>query len=143
MQNYFEREILSIKRELTYLKTAMQKSAGVIETISQTVDLNLSLALDDSGNTAYARASYEVNSINDMLMMITLNWYYEDISKAHDFPYITRHAYFENGYNPRPIIRVTVRGTQADVNTLKNGGSVRVGVSLTVRATNEFTLEAI
>lgn len=143
MQDYFERELLNIKREITYLKTAMQKSAGIVETTSQSVSLNLPLSLDEYQINATGRARFRVISSDDILMMTTLNWYYEDITKSSDYPRTTRYGDVITFYDDTPIIRVIVRGTQSDVNTLKNGGSVSVNVVLTVRATDEFTLEAL
>ena len=143
MQDYFERELLNIKREMTYLKTAMQKSAGIVETTSHSVSLNLPLSLDEYQINASGHARFGVNSSDNILMMTTLNWYYDDITKASDLPRTTRHADVITFYDGRPIIRVIVRGTQSDVNTLKNGGSVSIDVILTVRATDEFTLEVL
>lgn len=144
MQNYFDREILFTERELTALKTSMQKSAGEIVTTSDSVDLNIPLSLDSMQSQAEGSVAYKITPSSVAMIFPTLNWYYSDITKAHDTPRTTREASCVLGRlsNGTYVANISVIGTQADVDALKGGSSVSVSIKLTVICSDTFTMEA-
>ena len=81
MQNYFDNELKNIERELTQLKTGMVKSAGVIESISKTVNISVPLELSGSGLTASGEKNYRVYIEKASIVLVTLDWYHEDVTK--------------------------------------------------------------
>lgn len=148
MENYFSSEITQIEKELTRLKTSMSKSAGVIQTVTKSVDVEVPLALNTGLTTATGSVSYRIRPEKDAIIVCTLNWYSEDVTKDYMIPRIVRNVYLrENMDGEDRIVKVNAIGTQFgdnnDVQKLINGQSVSVGVKLTIQATCEFTMEII
>lgn len=146
MNNYFDREIKFIERELTYLKTSAQKSAADIGLYSQSVPVAVPLSLNSSQTNARGYKAFYIVADSDIMVCSTLDWYIDDI---YDYwrPYregTVRKAFIRSGfYNDRQIIVVRVEGGISDIESLKSGTSVTVNLTLTVNGTNTFTLEAI
>lgn len=148
MENYFSSEIIQIEKELTRLKTSMSKSAGVIQTVTTSVDVDVPLALNSTLTTATGSVSYRVQPVKDAIIVCTLNWYSEDVTKDYMIPRIVRNVYIkEKAVGDDRIVTVNATGTQFgdnnDVQKLINGQSVSISTKLTIRATCEFTVEAI
>lgn len=152
MNEYFEREITALERELTNLKTTAQRSAGIIETISKTVDVNVPLGLEyNAGGVAFARgkAIYQVTPESDSIVVFTLDWYNGDVYKVWD-PWLITRTISTNTVkldDGRICIIISVEGTMttddgtmSDVEKLKQGQSVVVNVKLTARSTDNFTM---
>lgn len=148
MDNYFEREIMTLERELRQLKTAQQKSAGQVPTIFKSISFNVPLSLDSSQTTAHGSAAFRVTTADNCLIIPTLAKYYDNIALAEYIPLKTRYMTIvvgklaQNTY----LIELSARGTEganSDVSTLIGGGSVVLDNTLTVQSTDEFTLEQI
>ena len=144
MENYFDNEIKNMKRELTQLKTATQTSAVAVPTVSQSLSIPITLELANpylAKGSAYVR----VSASSDTILMATLDSYFDDITRATDFPATTRKTYIIMDYkgNGETLIYIDFTGNASDRSTLSGGGSVTVTKQLTVRATEEFTLERI
>lgn len=141
MQEYFEREILSLERELTNLKTSMMKSAGVIETRLRSV--NVSIPLEVYGSVARGQARVRVTTDGDGMIFPTLEKYYDDIMKSME--------QYESRYRTLQLIEsddqfyIIIRawGTFDDVIAISGGGSVRVDCALTVQCTCDFEMEVV
>lgn len=144
MDEYFTREIKRIRRELTDLKTADQKSAGVTPTTAQTISVSIPLSLT-SADIASGTAHIKVTTGADALIMATLDSYYDDITQANNYPATTRSVQLLQDYLGEGIIvlRLVAEGNANDRSTLAGGGSVSITKQLTVRATEPFTLEQI
>lgn len=148
MDNYFSSEITRIEKELTQIKTSMSKSAGVIQTVVQSVDVNVPLSLNTAQTSATGAKSYRIRPEKDAIIVCTLNWYSENVLIDHWIPRPVRKVYIvESENNGNRIIKVNAVGTQAgensDVQKLINGQSVSINTKLTIRATCNFTVEAI
>lgn len=148
MDNYFSSEITRIEKELTQIKTSMSKSAGVIQTVDQSVDVSVPLVLNSSQTSATGSKSFRVHPEKDAIIVCTLNWYSENVLIDHWIPRSVRKVYIvESENNGDRIIKVNAVGTQAgensDVQKLINGQSVSINTKLTIRATCNFTVEAI
>lgn len=148
MDNYFSSEITRIEKELTQIKTSMSKSAGVVQTVVQSVDVNVPLSLNTAQTSATGANSYRIRPEKDAIIVCTLNWYSENVLIDHWTPREVRKVYIEEtetGGNR--IVKVNAVGTQAggnsDVQKLINGQSVTISAKLTIRATCNFTVEAI
>lgn len=148
MDNYFEREIMAMERELHQLKTAQQKSAVLVPTKSKSLSFSVSLHLNSYSSGAYGSASFKVTTSNDCLIIPTLAKYYDNISLSEYIPLKTRYMVItigklaQNSY----LITLSARGTEganSDVTTLQNGGSVVLDNTITVQGTDDFTLEQI
>lgn len=149
MENYFDREIKGIERELLYLKTSAQKSAGVVKTVSKTLPITVTLVDDHSASYPTARAwkHYQINSDETAITIPSLDWYFQDITKASTSFYTTRqiemcHVILPNG---KDGLRLHIFGTEnspgSDGERVGNGETVRVSFNLTVRSTADFTIE--
>lgn len=148
MDNYFASEISSIEKELIRIKTSNSKSAGVIQTVSKTVDVSVPLSLNQSQTTARGHKDFRITPEQDAIFMCTLDWYSEDILIDHQIPRTVRGASIsESDYNGVRIVSVSINGTQFgsnnDVQRLINGESVTVNAKLTIRATCDFTIEEV
>lgn len=148
MNNYFDRELKQLERELTYLKTARQKSATAVGLISHSVNVSIPLALNSSQTNATGYKAYSIdNGEYDQLATATLNWYIDNVYdywKPTQLPDSARKASLQMGVyrnNQTAVVRVT--GSHADIETLKGGGSVTVNVTLTVTSTGDFTLRSL
>lgn len=146
MDNYFSEEIKKIKREITALKTAMQKSAGQIEFDVKSVNFSIPLSLNASQTQASGSVSFKIVSDKPVLFFATLDKYYDDITKAGPGPILSRYFTTYQWVDLDGIvIQITGNGTQgpnSDVTTLINGGSVTLSGKLTVKCTDQFTLRS-
>jgi len=142
MENYFDKQLLAIERELVGLKTSSLKSAAAVETIADSVNLSLPLQLNGAGTVASASKLYKIVIQGNELIMPTTDWHFGDVTQYPQNS--TRRAYCQLGRTSGGdmLLQVVVRGDDNDVTTLKNGGSVSLSVELTVRCTGTFTLEA-
>lgn len=149
MQEYFEREISSMERELRYLKTCAQRSAGSMVVASQT--LNLSVPLQYIHNPPLndqARASkwFEIITSKDELIVPTLSWYFQDLSQASSTIFTTRVIQLWTGILPNGNYGVNLYfigsevGVNNDAERLKNGETIEISVDLTVRCTGDFEI---
>lgn len=145
MEEYFSQEVKNLKRELTNLKTIAQKSAAVIQTAAQTVNVSMTLKLNDVGSTASGGAYYIVKPENEAIITCTLTKYCDDPSQRVNFPATIRYFdVLQNKLNDTDyIIYVFGHGDASDRATLSGGGSVILTNALTIMATAPFTVEAI
>lgn len=145
MDNYFDQEVKMIQKELVRLKTSAQKSAGMVPTVSKSVNLNIPLVLDSLSMICSGTVVYKVNVSEDALIVPTLDWYYGDVMQNDHLPYTTRaaNAVFGRYSDGSYVVMVTVRGTMDDSIAISGGSSISVPVVLTVRCSDTFTLEAI
>lgn len=148
MDNYFEREIMTLEREIRQLKTAQQKSAGQVPTIYKSISFNVPLSLNSSQTIARGSAAFKVTTADNCLIIPTLAKYYDNVALAEYLPLKTRYMVLAIGkLAPNTyLIELSARGTEganSDVSTLIGGGSVVLDNTLTVQSTDEFTLERI
>lgn len=145
MENYFDREIKQINQEILMLKTSSQKSAGIVPTTAKTISLNVGLSLNSSRTDCSGSATYRVLTDSNSLLMITLDKYYDDVTKNQDFPRTTRYTNWVISRDNNDIfyLRVYSYGNQTDLNNLKNGNTVSVPVKLSIRSTDNFELVEI
>lgn len=145
MNNYFDEEIKRVERELLQLATASQKSASVTPTIAKTTSFNIPLSLAASGYSSYGETTYKIIPRSGSLLSVTLDRYYDDIIDNHVVPPTTRIVRVIFGKNTAGsyIARIYVNGNNSDTQTLKGGGSVNVPVKMTVRSTDDFSVEAL
>lgn len=148
MDNYFNSEITRIEKELTQIKTSMSKSASVVQTVVDSIDVNVPLSLNSAQTNATGSKSYRVRPEKDAIIVYTLNWYSENVLTDHLIPRPVRKVYIEDSdVDGNRIITINAVGTQAgensDVQKLINGQSVSIDTKLTIRATCNFTVEAI
>lgn len=148
MENYLSSEIIQIEKELTRLKTSMAKSAGVIQTVSTSLDVNVPLALNTARTSATGSKTYRITPEKDAIIVCTLNWYSENVLIDHWTPREVRKLYLEETESGGDrLVDVEAVGTQfggdSDVQKLINGQSVTISAKLTIRATCDFTVEAV
>lgn len=144
MQNYFDRELSQMEKELLRLKTSQQKFAGSVPTAQKSVQISVQLALSGGGNTATGYVYCKISSENKLLAFPTLAKYYDDITQYTITPRTTRAFIMEPYYIDNELfIYIRAYGTSNDVQTLKNGGTVTLTNTLTVVATDDFELEVV
>lgn len=148
MNNYFDRELKQLERELTYLKTARQKSATAVGLISHSVNVSISLALNSSQTSATGYKAYAIdNGEYDQLATATLDWYIDDVYqywKPTQLADSLRKASIQMGiYNNHQTAIVRITGSHNDIEALKNGESRIVNLTLTVTSTGDFTLRSL
>lgn len=148
MENYFSSEIKTIQRELTRLKTSMNKSAGVVQTVAQSVDMTIPLQLAYSGTSAIGYKYYRIVTDKNAIVSINLEWYSENVLIDYEVPSTVRKiniAESEQGGVRR--IAITAHGSQfgtnSDVSRLERGETVTINNRLTVRATCNFVIEEV
>lgn len=148
MDNYFSRELERIGKEIRQLKTAKQKSAVEVPSTTKSVAISIPLELNQSQTTASGKAIYRITSANQTYLVATLEKYYDDVMLNTEFPRKTRSMIIQFGKssNNNYIVLITARGTggpDSDVTTLKNGGSVTLTNTLTVRGMDDFSIERL
>ena len=145
MEEYFSQEIKRIKREITMLKTASQKSAGVIPTIAQTLSVSIPLKLESLDLSAEGEAYYIIYPSDNALITCTLDKYSDDPTKDNDFPRTQRSFdLLQNKLDDTNyVLYIYGHGDANDRSTLAGGGSVTLTTNLTIRSTAPFTVEAI
>lgn len=150
MENYFESEILRIEREILAIKTSQQKFAGEVPLVTKTgsVSINLSIT-SDIVPAAIGQQAFRLTFQNTAFFVPTLAHYYDNANLSEDFPRTTRYMYFTIGKinSNQYIILVKAYGTQwtenSDAEVIRRGGSVTLTNTLTVQATDNFTLEVL
>ena len=149
MDNYFNRELNYLKKELTRLKTAGQKSASSAKLVKQTVNVSTNLVWEDISypyGSARATAVYEVIPNSDSIIVPTLDWYFGDINQSYDVYQTTREIQMSTFVLPTGNYGVylyfigTENGPDSDAARAKNGETITVSVNLTVTCTDNFTL---
>lgn len=149
MQNYFDREIAQLEKELLRLKTAQQKFAGQVPTISKSIDVSVPLHLSISGFAAIGEKVYKINVNGDSAFYTsTLAHYYDDVTKHGTVPLETRYmtvinTFRDNNYYVTVSGNGTTYGPNNDLETLRNGGSVILTNKLTIICTDDFTIEEV
>jgi hypothetical protein len=151
MEQYFDNEIKNMERELLYLKTASQKSASAIKTISKTVSVSANLEYQDiSWPTGSARANkwYKVTTSDDAIIIPTLSWYHGDVTQAADIEYVTRKIQMATGiidgnFTIGLYFVGTEKGDNSDAARTKRGETVTVTVDLTVLCTQDFQIQEV
>lgn len=149
MDNYFNRELNYLKKELTRLKTAGQKSASSASLVKQTVSISTNLVwedLSDPYGSARSWVIYEITPNSDSIIVATLNWYYDDINSSYLTTQSTREIQLKQVILPngKPGVQLyfigTENGPDSDAARAKNGETITVSVNLTVTCTDNFTL---
>lgn len=142
MQNYFEREITTIEKELLWLKTSVVKSGAVVTSEVKSVDYNIPLQLASATNATGA-ANFKLKINDDAIFEPTLDVYYDDITVGPlgNTRRRTVQTFWLTG--EEYILNVRAWGDSNDITTLQNGGSVTMSGTLTVTCTDDFTLEAM
>lgn len=143
MNEYFEQEINRLMREMTQLKTSVSKSAGVVPTVSKSASLTIPLSLNTTQTMCEGYTRYRIRPEKDALIMPTLDWYYENVMDNDHLPYTSRAAKitFAKYTNGEYIVQIYARGNTNDTITIRDGGSVNINVVLSVRCTDNFTME--
>lgn len=150
MQEYFERELSNMERELRYLKTSSQRSAGAMVISSQTLQLSVPLQyIHDPPLNDQARAEkwFEIITDSEQLIVPTLSWYFQDLSQASSTIFTTRvielwPTILPNGnYGVNLYFIGSELGDNNDAERLKNGESINIDVDLTIRCTNDFIVQ--
>lgn len=149
MENYFDHELNYLKKELTRLKTANQKSASSAKLVRQTVNISVNLAWEDISypyGSARATAVYEVIPNSDSIIVPTLDWYFGDVNSSYITNQATREIQMGTFILPTGNYGVylyfvgTENGPNSDAARAKNGETITVSVNLTVTCTDNFTL---
>lgn len=146
MQNYFDREITQLQKELLRLKTSQQKFAGQVPTISKSINFNIPLRISTSGFSAIGQKNFRIVVNNNAFFTSTLSTYYDDVTKHATVPLETRYMTIQNtfmggSYYVRVFAHGTESGANSDLATLRNGGSVSLTNKLTIICTDDFTIE--
>lgn len=148
MENYFNREVLQLERELLRLKTSQQKFAGSVPTAKKSININVPLSLDAGGFTATGKLYCRITVKNGSLVYPTLQKYYDNVMLSPYTESRTR-VFTLDMYNDGDniILEIIATGTNYgqnnDMDTLKNGGSVSLTNTITVVATDNFELEVL
>jgi hypothetical protein len=147
MNNYFEREIKGLEREIIALKTANQKSAGNLQLVSKTIPISIPLVLNEYQTFARGRKTYAVRKNSEELVVAYLDWYTDDISREWVDAYTqgsVRSGRIAHGvYNGTDVFQITVYGDRNDIDAMAGGASITISLNMTVKCTNDFTLEAL
>lgn len=146
MDNYLDREIKQMNREILALKTSAQKSAGIVPTVSQSFGVTLQLQIESTAPLICSgTAEYEITTESDALVMVTLDKYYDDITKVSGGPRETRSTYYDLSKfnNGKTSLLISAYGTDDDAAAIQGGGSVSISSQVTVRSTSSFTIERI
>ncbi|MBR3139054.1 hypothetical protein IKG38_03560 [Candidatus Saccharibacteria bacterium] len=149
MDSYFDSEIKRVEQELLTIKTSAQKSASMIQTVTKTIPITVTLSDDGSASYPTARAAihYQINTDEYAITIPTLDWYFQDITKASTAFYTTRqiqlfHVMLPNG---KDGLRIYVFGTEnspgSDGERVGQGETVKISFNLTIRSTVDFTVE--
>lgn len=149
MDNYFNHELNYLKKELTRLKTAAQKSASSAKLVKQTVNVSTNLVWEDISypyGSARSDVLYEITPNSDSIIIYTLDWYFGDITKSYDIYQSTREIQVKQLVLPngKPGIELYFIGTEdgpnSDAARAKNGETITVSVNLTVTCTDNFSI---
>lgn len=149
MNDYFEREFLALERELLRLKTSAQRSSGTVVT-TKTVQ-PISVQLVDLNTYCRGYTYYVIEPETDSIVNITLDWYYEDVSKEWQVPRVSRSFGVNKIIQPsgKIILEFYAYGTtwstdnSDDLSRLRNGETVIITANATIQSTNEFTIRSM
>lgn len=147
MNDYFEREILAVERELTRLKTAAQRSSGTVVTTKASKEINIELHNTSAG--CRGEADYVITMSKDCLVNITLDWYFEDVTKEWQPFRTSRSMSYHKSILPDGKIGVHIiaRGTDYstdgsdDESRVARGETIVLTTTMTVLATNNISIE--
>lgn len=140
MENYFNREITSIEKELTALKTAKAASSVSLELFTKSVDISIPLHLSDY-LTATGAVAYAVNSDDNIIIWPTLDWYFDDVydvNRIDEYRTLKIKNCYKDG---KSQLLINARGSEDDIDAMTGGSSVTLKARLTVVGTRDFTLE--
>lgn len=149
MNEYFENEILRIEREILWLKTCAIQSSATVETVKKNTTVNVPLSMNAPQTSCRGSVSYVVTPDTNAIVMATLDWYHQDVTKEWEIARTSRLIDIDETVLSNGKIKLTISaigtnystdGTD-DLSKLKNGQSVSISAVLTVRATDNFTLE--
>lgn len=149
MDNYFNHELNYLKKELTRLKTAAQKSASSAKLVKQTVNVSTNLVWENISypyGSARSDVLYEITPNSDAIIIYTLDWYFGDITKSYDIYQSTREIRVKQLVLPngKPGVELYFIGTEdgpnSDAARAKNGETITVSVNLTVTCTDNFSI---
>lgn len=149
MENYFNHELDYLKKELTRLKTAAQKSSGSATLVKQTVNISTNLVWEDISDpygSARSDVLYEIIPNSDAIIVCTLDWYFGDINGSYTTNQTTREIQVKQLVLPngKPGIELYFIGTEdgpnSDAARAKNGETITVSVNLTVTCTDNFSI---
>lgn len=150
MVDNFDKEFLNIEREITRLKTSAQKSATLVQTVSQQLNIEASLSLGTGASTPVAVKViyYEILTEKTALVIPTLDWYYQNIYDAWQTLPSVPSRYIDmtqiilpNSNNGLKIaVFGTNSGTNNDAERLMRGETVTIGFKLSIRCTCNFTI---
>lgn len=147
MENYFTAELDYLDKELTHLKTSIQRSSSDILFAKKSASVSIPLSLNTSQTDARGSIIFKITSSSPILVFPYLNEYYDDISKSGTTQRETRFFQILEGANNNNIfIRITAYGTQganSDVQALINGQSITLNNTLTIYATDNFEMEQL
>lgn len=149
MENYFNHELNYLKKELTRLKTAAQKSASSAKLVKQTVNVSTNLVwvdLSDPYGSARSDVVYEIIPNSGSIIVCTLDWYYGDINGSYTTDQTTREIQVQQFVLPNgnPGVELYFIGTEdgpnSDAARAKDGETITVSVNLTVTCTDNFSI---
>lgn len=145
MENYFTTEISRLEKEILMLKTTMRKSAGVIPMEVKLLTLQISLSLNSAQTLANGKKYIKIIPNKPALILLTLDKYQNNIYYDPTFVIQDGWALVQLVTTPSgaEIADVSVRGSDADVQTLKNGGTVTKTVKLLIQCSDNFTTEEL
>lgn len=151
MEQFFEREFLALERELSQLKTAAQRSSGMVETTSKTIPLSIPLQISSSGMACDGSVEYKLKAESNSIITVTLDWYYENVAEEWQLYRTSRAVRVSQIGLPNGYIGITVTASGTDYSTdqsddlsrLERGESVSITANMTILSTNEFTLERV
>ena len=149
MDSYFNHELDYLKKELTRLKTAAQKSSRSATLVKQTVNISTNLVWEDISDpygSARSDVLYEITPNSDSIIVCTLDWYFGDINGSYTTNQTTREIQLHQIVLPngKPGVELYFIGTEdgpnSDAARAKNGETITVSVNLTVTCTDNFSI---
>lgn len=145
MEDYFSREITTIEKELTALKTSIVKSGSTIVADSKSISYRIDLALNQSQTIAFGYAYFKITLNSDAILTISLDKYIDNLNKVFDVGSQTRYINYRlcKLSNNEYVVAIRGNGDANDILTLRNGGNVSLNGILTVICSDSFNLGAI
>lgn len=149
MDSYFNHELNYLKKELTRLKTAAQKSASSAKLVKQTVNVSTNLVWENISypyGSARSDVIYEIIPNSGSIVVCTLDWYFGDINGSYTTKQTTREIQVHQFAlsNGNPAIELYFIGTEdgpnSDAARARNGETITVSVNLTVTCTDNFSI---
>lgn len=132
MKNQFDILLQDLERELRDLKTNKSKSSATISFVQKA--FTKKVQLEERSGAAVAEVSVKIlPGTTPSLFTATLN-------ETNDGRERTLDGYFEDSYD---LAYCYILGTDADRQTLIQGGTVEVDLSFRVTCLDDFTMEEI